>query len=95
MFEEEFQVTDLISLYLYSISEMHWVVVALALLGKMAISFTFNGVYLVTAEIYPTTIRNTAVSFCSAFSRIGGVIAPYVMLLVTITLYSLIKKESF
>lgn len=62
---------------------MHTVIVVLALIGKFSISFTFNGVYIVTAELYPTTIRNSAISFCSAISRIGGVIAPYILILVS------------
>jgi OCT family organic cation transporter-like MFS transporter 4/5 len=57
------------------------VVTGLALLGKFFISFTFNGVFVVTAEAYPTEIRNTVMSLCAAQSRIGGVVAPYVQLL--------------
>lgn len=36
---------------------------------------------VVNLKTYPTEIRNTAISFCSAQSRIGGVIAPYIQLL--------------
>lgn len=56
-------------------------ITGMALAGKFFISFTFNAVYIVTAEAYPTEIRNTALSFCSAQSRIGGTIAPYVQLM--------------
>ena len=49
-----------------------WLVTVLALIGKFGISFTFNTVYVVTAEKYPTSIRNSAVSICSGLSSVGG-----------------------
>jgi OCT family organic cation transporter-like MFS transporter 4/5 len=37
--------------------EMPYLITILALTGKFAISFTYNGIYIITAEIHPTVIR--------------------------------------
>lgn len=59
----------------------------MALIGKFAISFTYNGIYIITSEIYPTVIRSTSVSISQAIARFGGVIAPNFNLLVSIFIF--------
>ena len=44
----------------------------LSMLGKFGASSTFGMVYLFTSELYPTTIRNTAMGTCSCVARVGG-----------------------
>jgi len=49
--------------------------VFLSLLGKFGASASFSIVYLYTAELFPTTVRNQAVGTCSLVARIGGISA--------------------
>merc|ERR1719187_3128933 len=51
-----------------------------ALAGKLFAAGNFSVVYMYTAEIYPTVIRNTAIGACSMMGRIGNLAAPYIAL---------------
>ena len=63
----------------------------LSLLGKFMASASFSIVYLYTAELFPTAVRNQAVGTCSLVARIGGVISLLLDLLkVIITLNSIL-----
>jgi len=48
----------------------------LALAGKMFAAGNFSVIYMYTAELYPTVIRNTAIGACSNTARLGGILAP-------------------
>jgi hypothetical protein len=61
---------------------MPYVVTVLALISKFSISFTFNGMYIITAELYPTVVRSSAVSVCQTLARFGSIISPNIQLLV-------------
>lgn len=54
---------------------------ALFLVGKLAITASFQIIYFYTAELFPTNVRNTMLSFCSMFGRFGSMIAPMTMYL--------------
>ena len=47
----------------------------LSLVGKFGASASFFVVYLYTAELFPTTVRNQAVGACSLVARIGAITA--------------------
>lgn len=47
----------------------------LAMIGKFGATCVFGTVYLYTSELFPTTMRGTAVGFCSTVARIGGIIS--------------------
>jgi MFS family permease len=47
--------------------------VVLSLIGKFGASASFAIVYVYTAEMFPTAIRNQAVGTCSLVARIGGI----------------------
>ena len=49
---------------------------SLALGAKMGASAAFNVTFMYTAQLYPTSIRNTAVGICSTIARFGGIMAP-------------------
>nr|ACH53044.1 solute carrier family 22 member 4 (predicted) [Otolemur garnettii] len=51
--------------------------ISLAMLGKFGITSAFSMLYVFTAELYPTPIRNMAVGVTSMASRVGSIIAPY------------------
>ncbi|XP_056876938.1 organic cation transporter protein [Takifugu flavidus] len=54
---------------------------ALAMLGKFGISASFAVIYVYTAEIFPTVLRQTGIGASSMFARIGGILAPLINLL--------------
>jgi len=53
-------------------------VTVLATVGKFGTSAAFAIVYLYSAEMFPTNVRNTAVATCSMAARVGGFLAPYI-----------------
>ncbi|XP_056264221.1 organic cation/carnitine transporter 2-like [Pseudoliparis swirei] len=57
-----------------SLSEL---AVALEMLGKFAMTAGAALMYAYTAELYPTVLRNTATGTCSAVSKVGSSIAPF------------------
>uniref|UniRef100_A0A2M4CZ55 Putative organic cation transporter n=1 Tax=Anopheles darlingi TaxID=43151 RepID=A0A2M4CZ55_ANODA len=58
-----------------------WANVTLFLLSKMAISLSFSTLYIYTAEIFPTSLRQSFISFCSMVGRFGSMLAPQMPLL--------------
>lgn len=50
----------------------------LLFLLRSLVSMNFNVVYIYTAEVYPTAVRSLGMGFCTSFSRIGGMIAPFI-----------------
>ena len=49
-----------------------------SLSAKAAVTAAFNVTYIYTAQLYPTSIRATAVGACSTMARVGGALAPIV-----------------
>ncbi|XP_074554671.1 putative transporter SVOPL [Halichoeres trimaculatus] len=50
----------------------------LLFLLRSLVSMNFSVVYIYTAEVYPTAARSLGMGFCTSFSRIGGMIAPFI-----------------
>ena len=50
----------------------------LALGAKMGASAAFNVTYMYTAQLYPTSIRSSAVGACSTMARVGGMLSPVI-----------------
>nr|XP_009857789.2 organic cation transporter protein-like [Ciona intestinalis] len=53
--------------------------VVILLIAKFTISGSFNMLFLYTAELYPTHIRNTALGVTSAGARMASIIAPFLL----------------
>lgn len=58
---------------------MQWLVIVLAMIGKLAVTASYEIIYVFSAEQYPTVIRNVGVGACSTIARVGGIIAPYIL----------------
>nr|XP_043897719.1 solute carrier family 22 member 5 [Solea senegalensis] len=56
---------------------------ALEMTGKFGFTIAFSIVYIYTAEIYPTVLRNVGMGMCSSAARIGSITAPYIIYLGT------------
>jgi len=53
-----------------------WPVITLAILGKVGVGLAFDTGYVWTSELFPTAVRNSALSTCSSFARLGAIVAP-------------------
>jgi len=53
-------------------------VMAIALFGKMCITFSFGVIFLFAAELFPTEIRTSGIGSASFVGRFGGMLAPWV-----------------
>ncbi|XP_074654680.1 organic cation transporter protein-like [Tubulanus polymorphus] len=61
-----------------------WLLIAISSIGKLADSVAFTIVYLYSAELFPTVVRNVGVGAGSMFARFGGLVAPQVARLNTV-----------
>uniref|UniRef100_G3R4H4 Solute carrier family 22 member 4 n=1 Tax=Gorilla gorilla gorilla TaxID=9595 RepID=G3R4H4_GORGO len=57
--------------------DYYFLSIGLVMLGKFGITSAFSMLYVFTAELYPTLVRNMAVGVTSTASRVGSIIAPY------------------
>lgn len=53
--------------------------VAALFVSRAAIEAAFSVLYVYTPELYPTRARSLGLALCNAHSRLGGVLAPYVI----------------
>ncbi|XP_072256940.1 organic cation/carnitine transporter 2 isoform X1 [Pyxicephalus adspersus] len=57
--------------------ELNILSIVLVMLGKFGITSAFSMVYVYTAELYPTVVRNMGVGTSSMASRLGSILSPY------------------
>ncbi|XP_075994215.1 solute carrier family 22 member 13-like [Genypterus blacodes] len=57
------------------------VITALAVLGKFAATVSFSVVYVYTAELYPTILRQNGIGLNAMSARVAGILAPLIRLL--------------
>lgn len=60
---------------------MEWLIVLLAMIGKTAITSSYGTIFILANEQFPTVIRNVGLGACLLAARIGGISAPYLILL--------------
>ncbi|XP_070569249.1 organic cation transporter protein-like [Ptychodera flava] len=58
--------------------------ISIAMLGKCAITVAFSIIGVFAAELYPTAVRNVGTGLCWMCGRIGGILAPQMLLMRTI-----------
>lgn len=66
----------------YLPTDEQYISLTLFLIGKSAISVSFTVLYVYTAELYPTNLRNSLMCTCSMIGRIGSIAAPQTPLLI-------------
>ncbi|XP_037673576.1 solute carrier family 22 member 1 [Choloepus didactylus] len=59
--------------------DLHWLNILVACIGRMGITVVFEMVCLVSAELYPTFIRNLGVMVSSSLCDVGGIITPFIV----------------
>ena len=52
----------------------------LALLGKMCIAASFKIAYIISGEIFPTSIRTSSMGMVSAMARVGSILSPFIVM---------------
>lgn len=60
----------------------------LVVVGKSALTGVYAILYIFTPELFPTTVRSTAMGLCSMIARVGAVAASYVALYLVSKLHS-------
>ena len=58
--------------------------VILAMLGKIGAAAAYAVIYVWSAELYPTVVRNVGMGASSSCARIGGIMSPYIFDLVSL-----------
>ncbi|KAL1763890.1 solute carrier family 22 member 21 isoform X4, partial [Sigmodon hispidus] len=56
---------------------MFYLSTTLVMVGKFGITSAYSMVYVYTAELYPTVVRNMGVGVSSTASRLGSILSPY------------------
>ncbi|XP_046363834.2 organic cation transporter protein-like [Haliotis rufescens] len=55
-----------------------WVTILLSMIGKFGASAAFAIIYVFSAELLPTVVRNSGVGASSTCGKIGGMLSPYI-----------------
>ena len=70
--------------------DMAIVVYVLSMSGMFGIYVSTTALWIISAEIFPTAVRSIGMGTGSLASRVGGILAPFILLLVSISISQLI-----
>ena len=73
--------------------DMQWITVALAVIGKGGAAAAYAVIYIWTAELFPTMLRNVALGAGSFAASGAGILAPYIANLVCIYIFHYIYLD--
>jgi OCT family organic cation transporter-like MFS transporter 4/5 len=68
-------------------------VTTLALIGKGVAVSGFCTIYLYASELFPTVLRGVAMGHCGFWGRVGSLLAPQLLFLVSLKLQWDVKVE--
>lgn len=63
---------------LYAGSAKVWLNIVMALVGKFGAAAAFAIIFVYSAELFPTVMRNSLMGVTCLFARLGGMISPYI-----------------
>ncbi|XP_022063705.1 solute carrier family 22 member 2-like [Acanthochromis polyacanthus] len=58
---------------------IHWLKTVVACIGRLGSTMAFELLVFVNTELYPTFVRNLAVSVCSTLCDVGGIVSPFML----------------
>lgn len=61
----------------FAFPDLYYLATVLVMVGKFGVTAAFSMVYVYTAELYPTVVRNMGVGVSSTASRLGSILSPY------------------
>lgn len=64
-------------------ANMSDIILICLLFGKASMTFAFTLIFIFTAEQWPTNIRGTIMHTCAMIGRIGSMVAPFILILVS------------
>ncbi|XP_018021226.2 organic cation transporter protein [Hyalella azteca] len=68
-----------LGLLAWTAPEIVWLVMTLAMIGKLCISMAFQIIYLYAVELLPTEIRSTGIGSMVFVSRFGAIVSPFII----------------
>lgn len=64
--------------YFCLLADIEWMTTSLSLVGMTGSSMAVATLFLYSAELFPTVVRNSGLGIANLCGRIGGIIAPYI-----------------
>lgn len=66
-------------------SSYTWMIFSLALVGKLFITGSYGLLYLVSSELFPTSVRSRGLNLSSMMARFGSIMSPFIIKLLAST----------